>query len=238
MTSIDQVFNGIGYVGSTVFALPGVKGLIPNGRNADGTLNNTEFSYTQVNTFTYTINGTYYIRCSTNFLNLFISTTEYRPDTNYNVYNNTNQTFAMAGTLTISGGVITSFEPNTAFHAVDYSEFTSAIELLKTIDYVVASQEPTAGNNYTWYRLYKSGWVEQGGYLPATGSGNTLQTVNLPKAMNDAHYTVTTSITDATFSFAPDWYQVTVQQQTSTGFKTYTGSDWGKYWSVSGKALS
>ena len=35
--SIDQVFNGFGYIGSTVFALPGVKVQIPNGRNEDGT---------------------------------------------------------------------------------------------------------------------------------------------------------------------------------------------------------
>ena len=41
ISSIDQVFNGFGYIGSTIFALPGVKGLIPNGRNADGTLKNT-----------------------------------------------------------------------------------------------------------------------------------------------------------------------------------------------------
>ena len=30
-------------------------------------------------------------------------------------------------------------------------------------DYVVAFQAPTAANGYTWYRKYKSGWVEQGG---------------------------------------------------------------------------
>ena len=47
-TSIDQVFNGFGYIGSTVFALPGVKGLIPNGRNADGSLNNIEIEQTEV----------------------------------------------------------------------------------------------------------------------------------------------------------------------------------------------
>lgn len=41
-TSIDQVFNGFGYIGSTIFALPGVKGLIPNGRNADGSLKSIE----------------------------------------------------------------------------------------------------------------------------------------------------------------------------------------------------
>lgn len=31
ITSIDQVFNGFGFIGSTLFALPGVKGFNPNG---------------------------------------------------------------------------------------------------------------------------------------------------------------------------------------------------------------
>ena len=35
--TIDQVFNGFGYIGSTLFALPGVKVQIPDGRNEDGT---------------------------------------------------------------------------------------------------------------------------------------------------------------------------------------------------------
>ena len=50
--SINQIFNGFGYIGSTAFALPGVKGLIPNGRNADGTLKNTSFTIGKVLTFT------------------------------------------------------------------------------------------------------------------------------------------------------------------------------------------
>ena len=36
--AIDQVFNGYGYIGSTLFELPGVKGLIVEGVNDDGTL--------------------------------------------------------------------------------------------------------------------------------------------------------------------------------------------------------
>ena len=47
-SSIDQVFNGFGYIGSTVFVTKGVKVLIPNGRNEDGTLNNIEFATTRV----------------------------------------------------------------------------------------------------------------------------------------------------------------------------------------------
>ena len=47
-SSIDQVFNGFGYIGSTIFALPGVEGLKPDGRNTDGSLNNAKFTTTSV----------------------------------------------------------------------------------------------------------------------------------------------------------------------------------------------
>ena len=53
VTSIDQVFNGFGYIGSTVFVTKGVKGLIPNGRNEDGTLNNIEYTNDKVLTATW-----------------------------------------------------------------------------------------------------------------------------------------------------------------------------------------
>lgn len=55
------------------------------------------------------------------------------------------------------------------------------------IDYVVSTQLPTAENNRTWYRLYKSGWVEQGGFIPAT-SGSRNVTITLPIEMADNTY--------------------------------------------------
>ena len=42
ITSIDQVFDWCGFIGSTAFVLPGVKGLKSNGIKADGTYNNIE----------------------------------------------------------------------------------------------------------------------------------------------------------------------------------------------------
>ncbi len=41
----------------------------------------------------------------------------------------------------------------------------SEIPDLTPYDYVIEWQTPTADNNYTWYRKYKSGWVEQGGLM-------------------------------------------------------------------------
>lgn len=46
--TIEQIFNGMGYVGSIVFILPGVKGLIPNGRNPDGTIKNIEHTVSKI----------------------------------------------------------------------------------------------------------------------------------------------------------------------------------------------
>lgn len=51
------------------------------------------------------------------------------------------------------------------------------------IDYVVEKQEPTAGNGYTWYRKYKSGWVEQGGIKEV---GPTI--ITFPVAMANTDY--------------------------------------------------
>lgn len=53
-------------------------------------------------------------------------------------------------------------------------------------DYVIAWQMPTAANNYTWYRKYKSGWVEQGGIAEGTGP----RMAALPIEMADTNYFV------------------------------------------------
>lgn len=46
--NIEQVFNGMGYIGSTVWVDKGVKGLIPSGRNEDGTLKNITFTASNI----------------------------------------------------------------------------------------------------------------------------------------------------------------------------------------------
>ena len=51
ITEVYQIFNGFGYIGSTVFALPNVKGLIPDGWNEDGTYKTVEFTVDKVLTY-------------------------------------------------------------------------------------------------------------------------------------------------------------------------------------------
>lgn len=63
--------------------------------------------------------------------------------------------------------------------------------LPENIDYVTEWQTPTAENNYTWYRKYASGWVEQGGRA-TTVAGRGLQ-VLLPVPMEPNQFFITNS---------------------------------------------
>lgn len=57
------------------------------------------------------------------------------------------------------------------------------------IDFVVEWQKPTAENSYTWYRKYKSGWVEQGGCISLNGQiSETNKIIKLPVEMAYSTY--------------------------------------------------
>ncbi len=93
---------------------------------------------------------------------------------------------------------VTTNTGNIATNTGNIATNTSNIATLDTrtnglFDYVIAYQTPTAENNYTWYRKYKSGWIEQGGEITATSvadgagsSGNN--SINLPVTMANTHY--------------------------------------------------
>lgn len=133
-------FNGFNYVGSTIFALPGVKGLIPNGRNENGTLNNIKTTLTKIITRTFdasvnydnlvfpiTINqeigsGLYELNDEENFL--------YETSTGVKY---TDRYVAMSGS--VSAGKITSFKPKLPFRAVDWNDIVNDTVVMTTITY-------------------------------------------------------------------------------------------------------
>ena len=144
-TSIDQVFNGFSYIGSTVFALPGLEYLCPNGRNSDGTLKNTKNKLTTcvVRTETNTsFNGKRVINITAGGTIVFDSlerwfVQEQEPlRTNYNIWENpaTNEmyqyldgvwnkrTSCVLGITTETAGKIDSFSRKQVFRVVDYSD--------------------------------------------------------------------------------------------------------------------
>ena len=144
ITSIDQAFNGFGYIGSTVFALPGVKGLIPNGRNNDGTLKNIEFTTKKVLTLTGSGSnkgvGIYLKSNELQFYGRSYKTFKSLSDvpTNFSgigfiiddnlLYtfgsgvSKNHQAYCVGGVYDWTDNKISSFTPKTVFHAVDYDD--------------------------------------------------------------------------------------------------------------------
>ena len=99
------------------------------------------------------------------------------------------------------------------------------------VDYVVEKQDPTSANGYTWYRKYKSGWVEQGGILGSLN--NSKITISLPVEMANTKYiTLAAGINASTVSD----FAVAVINPTTTSVTIGTNANYGagSIWYVCG----
>lgn len=94
---------------------------------------------------------------------------------------------------------------------------------------VIEFQAPTAANGYTWYRKYKSGWVEQ-------GSSNPTNTTNItfPIEMLDTNYTATCMGGGHTGTGAD--VGIYIVTKTTTGFSFSPDRTTYVNWQVSGVA--
>lgn len=108
---------------------------------------------------------------------------------------------------------------------------------------VVEFQEPTSTNNYTWYRKYADGWVEQGSFatnLAWNGYG-AQSVITLPIVMKDSNYTVcaTMSNNNSSWNYPGCRGWADSATQIIVGIATL-GNDQGTvykvYWQVSGMA--
>lgn len=106
------------------------------------------------------------------------------------------------------------------------------------LDSVVAYQLPTSENNYTWYRKYASGWVDQGGYkyVGAT-TASTAYTITLPVPMASTVYQVIFGQLHSS-SGSGVWGGESYNNRTSTTISLFCGSAgwYGYYWEVHGLA--
>ena len=104
---------------------------------------------------------------------------------------------------------------------------------------VIEFQAPTASNNYTWYRKYADGWVEQGGKTTQTATSSVDATITLPIEMQDTEYIVTFSVCS---SVANDGAESSVLAQTATTIRLHADSmasasgTKGFMWEVKGMA--
>ena len=166
--SVYQIFNGFGYIGSTVFALSGLEYLCSNGRNSDGTLNNAKNKLTTcvVKTETNTsFSGKRIIDIRSGEVIVFDTLGRWfiqeqePPRTIYNIWENpaTNEiyqyldgvwnkkTSCVLGITTETAGKIDSFSRKQVFRAVDYSD----------TEYIAHQAMPT--NKYTDFTMGATG---------------------------------------------------------------------------------
>ena len=121
-TSINQVFNGFGYIGSTVFALPGVEGLIPN-RFIGKQRNNIKFTTTRVITFSPTTGTNNVLLTLTANRFFWNNSARYDQENNYNLNDVGIISQLILGYANVVSGRVTSFNPKTIFQATDYYDF-------------------------------------------------------------------------------------------------------------------
>lgn len=189
LTSIDQIFDWCGYIGSTAFVLPGVKGLIPNGFNADGTYKVIEFETKGVLTATRNISGANKpLALASNSVFNYI-TLNYDKDTNFNRDAGGNIIgYSIVGTWSVdSSGVFTSLTPYTAQPAtttIPINAIYNGSE--KVYQYLPNPTTFNAGSNLVTYTVPKGCTklgidcvASKGGTFKATGGNGGRVTCDL-----------------------------------------------------------
>ena len=109
------------------------------------------------------------------------------------------------------------------------------VDMTAKADAIIDYQEPTSANSYTWYRKYKSGWVEQGGYIE--GSANPT-VVTLPLAMGNTNYFCGLTPAVESTQSSPRVYILKSECTTTTislHFNSYTAQK--GYWEVKGMGV-
>lgn len=203
VTAVTQVFNGMGYIGNSVYALPGVKGLVPNGFNADGSLNNAEFEVANVLISTNT--------GSTDKRNIVFNNgwmghprqSYYNIEDNRNYRTNDDETGIIITATIIAAAVeyvkgrVTSLTPKTVFHAVDYNDYAADIQKCKLIAYDASRNPGSLSGSYTLVLQDND------------------ERVSLKVADN-----VTINIDTSRLTFPEDWYTVIFEVYFTNGAKT------------------
>lgn len=151
-------------------------------------------------------------------------------DTNYTAFN------ASGNAITIGSTNILPYSITPA--TSDSSTRIATTKFVKDVlnnHYITAFQKPTASNNYTWYRKYADGWIEQGGHIDGN---NATTSVTFPVAMADNNYCLNITIVSNTENDAIPYYAVGARTKSTTGFTTYNRTSITKDWMVAGMAAS
>jgi hypothetical protein len=135
-----------------MFALPGVKGLIPDGRNADGTLKNNPFETTSVLICQTTYNADYAKIGYTRGFLVYVTDNDVKYDSIRNicylVSSGKNWGGALIGSCSVAGLSFSSVAPKTTFRAVDYNDLTNTTSIASPAGIVSAFAGKTAPSGW------------------------------------------------------------------------------------------
>lgn len=163
--SISQIFNGFGYIDSIVYALPGIKGLIPNGRNVDYSLKSIEFTLNKVYTFYKSFGGNVTVGIYFDIVGDKLYVTKdiesYDEENNlFKLHNFPNAKVILIGNATIPaiGRNFSPFATKKVFHALDYSDKSIISGWSKPSDKYINLSLGRSGNSYQapangWFNL-------------------------------------------------------------------------------------
>ena len=123
--TVSQVFNGIGYIGSFVWVDKGVKCLMPDGRNTNGTLKNIEFTTQKVHLGSRDVSGSFFIFL-TNVDIQFIQTSSYDDVENF-IYSTGegfqyHKNYCQIGSCGLTNGVVSNFATKNTIKFVDSND--------------------------------------------------------------------------------------------------------------------
>lgn len=128
ISSIDCVFNGVGYMGHCIFALPGIKGVYADGLNANGTIKNSTFTISNVCTATLASSGgtvTRYFKFGNDSIDG--ETYTYNSQENVNYSGGVAQAYCYSGTFASSNGYVTSAKIPTTPKLALFDSVTSPV---------------------------------------------------------------------------------------------------------------
>ena len=135
-----------------------------------------------------------------------------------------------SGIETSSSGLKLYFYVGETIQDANVIVASGVLTAIANADYVVESYND--GTN--WYRLYKSGWCEQGGELTSVAA-DTSTSVNLLKPYANTNYSVLITATGGKRSTTQFTNGQTVYSRTTTGFVMWTSDySFGRIWQAKG----
>ena len=133
----------------------------------------------------------------------------------------------------IDPGVTTITDGSVTWTIYDMADLTAhkSVQSAVVNDRVIKHWNGTS----SWYRIWLSGWVEQGGQCKGTNaSGNTTTTVAFPVAFADTKYCILKNYNSNGTSSSPVAAHVSFYDKTETSAKTYNWGTVEKDWYACG----